>query len=163
MCFDTWYRFYMKEYCQSLLASTKLTPASWKPWGDLQQWLQLCQRAQANVLLWLQKAGVPSILLFRSIFAYFYWIRHMSKSTLLPEDSAILVFALLGCIAQQEAQLYFSRFVSSWRWSHGFSLWSFCFLRQSGWPAGRTDWEPSSGFYSWSCRKDRDCRPSCKE
>ena len=47
--------------------------------------------------------------------------------------------------------------------SHGFSLWSFCLLRQSGWPAGRTDWEPSSGFYSWSCRKDRDCRPSCKE
>ena len=26
-----------------------------------------------------------------------------------------------------------------------------------------TDWEPSRGFYSWSCRKDRDCRPSCKE
>lgn len=60
-----------------------------------------------------RKPGFPASC---SHFCIFLWIRHKSKSTLLPEDSAILVFALLGCIAQQEAQVYFSRFVSSWRW-----------------------------------------------
>ncbi len=92
-------------HCQSLLASTKLCPASSKP-GDLQQWLQLCQRAQAIVLLWLQKAGVLSIVLLKDFSLNETYV----QSTLLIEDSTILVFALGFDYPARGSSLLFSLF-----------------------------------------------------